>query len=50
MDTTKTTTAKNIRELTETELDHVSGGKGDAPIKYVEYKLTEVQVSSPPSL
>ena len=40
------------RELAETELEHVSAGKGDAKIKYMEYKLNEVlvsgvQVSSP---
>jgi hypothetical protein len=33
------------RELAETELDHVSGGKGAAPVKYMEYKLKEVLIS-----
>ena len=33
------------RELTEDELDHVSGGKGNAPVKYMEYKLKEVLIS-----
>jgi bacteriocin-like protein len=32
-------------ELTEAELDHVSGGKGNAPVKYMEYKLKEVLIS-----
>ena len=40
-DTTKTP------ELTEEELNHVSGGKGDSgPIKYMEFKLKEVLISS----
>jgi bacteriocin-like protein len=38
-DTSKT------RELTKDELDHVSGGKGEAPVKYMEYKLKEVLIS-----
>jgi bacteriocin-like protein len=33
------------RELTEDELNQVSGGKGDAPVKYMEYKLKEVLIS-----
>jgi bacteriocin-like protein len=33
------------RELTEDELNHVSGGKGEAPVKYMEYKLKEVLIS-----
>ena len=33
------------RELTEDELNHVSGGKGEAPVKYTEYKLKEVLIS-----
>ena len=42
-----TNTDNNIdRELAETELEHVSAGKGDAPIKFMEYKLPEVLVSS----
>ena len=32
-------------ELTEDELNHVSGGKGDAPVKYMEYKLKELLIS-----
>jgi bacteriocin-like protein len=32
-------------ELTEDELNHVSGGKGNAPVKYMEYKLKEVLIS-----
>jgi bacteriocin-like protein len=39
------TAAKSERELTEAELNHVSGGKGDAPVKYMEYKLKEVLIS-----
>ena len=33
------------RELTEDELNLVSGGKGEAPVKYMEYKLKEVLIS-----
>ena len=36
---------EKTRELTEDELNHVSGGKGDAPVKYMEYKLKEVLIS-----
>ena len=32
-------------ELTDDELNHVSGGKGEAPVKYMEYKLKEVLIS-----
>jgi bacteriocin-like protein len=46
----ETTMSKNkdtekTGELTEDELNHVSGGKGDAPVKYMEYKLKEVLIS-----
>ena len=38
--------ANQANELTEDELNHVSGGKGgDAPVKYMEYKLKEVLIS-----
>jgi bacteriocin-like protein len=38
---------KEKRELTEDELNHVSGGKaGGDPIKYMEFKLKEVLISS----
>ena len=33
-------------ELTEAELNLVSGGKGEAPVKYMEFKLKEVLISS----
>ena len=33
------------RELTEDELSLVSGGKGEAPVKYMEFKLKEVLIS-----
>jgi bacteriocin-like protein len=36
---------EKTRELTEAELNNVSGGKGDAPVKYMEYKLKEVLIS-----
>ena len=36
---------EKTRELTEDEFNHVSGGKGDAPVKYMEYKLKEVLIS-----
>jgi bacteriocin-like protein len=36
---------EKTRELTEDELNQVSGGKGDAPVKYMEYKLKEVLIS-----
>jgi type VI protein secretion system component Hcp len=36
---------EKTRELTEDELNYVSGGKGDAPVKYMEYKLKEVLIS-----
>ena len=37
---------EKTRELTEAELNHISGGKGgDAPVKYMEYKLKEVLIS-----
>jgi bacteriocin-like protein len=34
-------------ELTEDELNHVSGGKGDAPVKYkfMEVKLKDIFIS-----
>ena len=46
----ETTMSKNentekTRELTEVELNLVSGGKGEAPVKYMEYKLKEVLIS-----
>jgi bacteriocin-like protein len=41
----KTKDTEKTRELTEDELNHVSGGKGDAPVKYMEYKLKEVLIS-----
>jgi bacteriocin-like protein len=49
-----TTNVTDIRELTEDELNHVSGGKGDGgPKVYMEFKLKEVFVSavvtSPPT-
>ena len=38
--------ANQASELTVDELNHVSGGKGgDAPVKYMEYKLKEVLIS-----
>jgi bacteriocin-like protein len=37
--------ANQANELAEDELNHVSGGKGDAPVKYMEYKLKEVLIS-----
>jgi bacteriocin-like protein len=37
--------ATGERELTEDELNHVSGGKGEAPVKYMEYKLKELLIS-----
>ena len=40
------TAATGEHELNEAELNHVSGGKGgDAPVKYMEYKLKEVLIS-----
>jgi bacteriocin-like protein len=43
----ETSDIKKTRELTEKELNHVSGGKGDGgPIKYMEFKLKEVLISS----
>ena len=36
---------EKTRELTEDELNLVSGGKGEAPVKYMEYKLKEVLIS-----
>jgi type VI protein secretion system component Hcp len=39
------TAATSERELTEDDLALVSGGKGDAPVKYMEYKLKEVLIS-----
>jgi bacteriocin-like protein len=42
----KTNDTVKARELTEAELNHVSGGKGDAPVKYMEFKLKEVLISS----
>jgi bacteriocin-like protein len=43
----KTNDTESTRELTEEELNHVSGGKGDGgPIKYMEFKLKEVFISS----
>ena len=36
---------EKTRELTEDELNLVSGGKGDAPVKYMEFKLKEVLIS-----
>ena len=46
--------ANQANELTEDELNHVSGGKGGAgPNVYMEFKLKEVFISavvtSPPS-
>ena len=37
--------ANQANELTEDELNHVSGGKGEAPVKYMEYKLKELLIS-----
>jgi type VI protein secretion system component Hcp len=37
--------ATGERELNEAELNLVSGGKGEAPVKYMEYKLKEVLIS-----
>jgi bacteriocin-like protein len=37
--------ANQANELTEDELNHVSGGKGAAPVKYMEYKLKDVLIS-----
>ena len=36
---------EKIPELTEDELNLVSGGKGEAPVKYMEFKLKEVLIS-----
>jgi len=36
---------EKTRELTEDELNVVSGGKGEAPVKYMEFKLKEVLIS-----
>jgi hypothetical protein len=36
---------EKTRQLTEDELSRVSGGKGEAPVKYMEYKLKEVLIS-----
>jgi type VI protein secretion system component Hcp len=44
-DTSYEAVAKSGRELTEDELNYVSGGKGEAPVKYMEYKLKEVLIS-----
>ena len=45
-DTSCDVVAKSERELTEDELNLVSGGKGgDAPVKYMEFKLKEVLIS-----
>ena len=30
----------------EAELNHISGGKGDRTIKYMEYKLNDTLISS----
>jgi bacteriocin-like protein len=38
--------SENTRELTEAELNHISGGKGDRTIKYMEYKLNDTLISS----
>ena len=43
---TKHKDTEKIRELTEDELNYVSGGKGEAPVKYMEFKLKEVLISS----
>ena len=43
---TKHKDSEKTRELTEHELNHVSGGKGEAPVKYMEFKLKEVLISS----
>ena len=45
MTTAINTATTGERELTKDELNHVSGGKGDAPVKYMEYKLKEVLIS-----
>jgi bacteriocin-like protein len=42
---TENKSTEKTRELTEDELNRVSGGKGDAPVKYMEYKLREVLIS-----
>ncbi len=44
-DTSYDAVAKSERELTDDELNYVSGGKGEAPVKYMEYKLKEVLIS-----
>ena len=36
---------EKTRELTEDELNVVSGSKGEAPVKYMEFKLKEVLIS-----
>jgi bacteriocin-like protein len=41
----KNENTEKTRELTEAELNTVSGGKGEAPVKYMEYKLKEVLIS-----
>jgi hypothetical protein len=43
---TKHKDTQKTRELTEDELNYVSGGKGEAPVKYMEFKLKEVLISS----
>jgi hypothetical protein len=44
-DTSYDAVAKSERELTDDELNYVSGGRGEAPVKYMEYKLKEVLIS-----
>ena len=38
--------ATGERELNEAELNHISGGKGDRTVKYMEYKLNDTLISS----
>jgi bacteriocin-like protein len=41
--------ARSERELTADELEHVSGGSpshGGAPVRYMEFKLKEVFITS----
>ena len=43
--TATNTAATGERELTEAELNHVSGGRGEAPVKYMEFKLKQVVIA-----
>jgi bacteriocin-like protein len=45
-DSSKLAHGTRARELTDDELNQVSGGKEDAPVKYMEFKLKEIFISS----